>query len=525
MRHYLTLPDGRQVHVRVSGEGPAVLVLRDWPHSGGVSAEPLPAVPLGCTVIAPDSPGYGHSPDLGLGDLDEHAGVLAELLDALGVERCVAWGTGLGAVLAVALARRVPRRVASVVVDRVPDTARLRALDPDRLAPEVVPSHSGSHLLDVWHRVRDGFIFEPSYEIRADRRLARAVPDPRTLHRRVTDVLLAPGPWRAGVATALRYDVDAALAALTRPVRAVGDEGLPPDLLEGLPYLSPERVSAGLRHGPRPGGTSRQYVVTRARDVHVRIDGPEDAPPVLLLHPSPGSADTMADVIEDLAQDHLVVGMDLIGNGYSDKSPLADPGVEHYATVAGEALERLALPPVTAFGSHTGAAVALEVAARRPDLVSGLVVEGLPHFTGDEQADVLTRYTPSFEPVHSGAHLVELWHYLRDMHLFWPWYATLGADARPTAPGLTGLHNLALQMLKTGSTYPLAYRAAFRHDPRPALQALRVSGLFVAHPGDMLRESTEVLAAATPTARFASLAPGQGQGPAWAVRGFVSGEL
>ena len=217
--------------------------------------------------------------------------------------------------------------------------------------------------------------------------------------------------------------------------------------------------------------------------------------------------------------------MDLIGNGFSDKSPLVDPRVDHYAEVAAAALAELHLPPVIAFGSHTGASVALEVAARRPDLVCALVVEGLAHFTGAEQVDVLTRYTPRFDPVHSGAHLVDNWHMLRDMHLFWPWYVSTADAVRDTAPELSSLHNLFVQMLKTSDTYPLAYRAAFRHDPRPAVGRLQVPGCFVAHPADMLRDSTEALARLADDVEFVELAPAEGRGPAWAVRRFASGRL
>lgn len=523
MRHYVTLPDGRQVHVRVSGSGPVVLLLRDWPHSGAVTAEPMPSHLPGCTVIAPDSPGYGQSPYLRVTDLGEHAEVLVSLLEVLGVERCVVRASGLGSALAVALARRAHHRVAGLVLDRLPTTADLRALDPDRLAPVVEPTHSGAHLLETWHRVRDGYIFEPWFDATASRRLAGSVPDPLSLHRRVVDVVTSPGPWPVGVHAALSYDVDRALAQLRCPVLAAPDEGLPAQALAGLRPLPQERLASALVDAPHQGRTSRRYVLTGAGDVHVRVDGPADGPRVLLLHPSPGSADTLRDLIADLSRDHLVVGMDLIGNGYSDKSPLVDPGLDHYALVAAEALEQLALGPVTVFGSHTGAGVALELAARRPDLVRGLVAEGLPHFTGDERADVLTRYTPPFEPVHSGAHLVAMWHMLRDMTLFWPWYAPYADHVRPTAPDLAALHNVAVQLLKTGATYPLAYRAAFRHDPGPAIRSLGVPAWFVAHPGDMLRPTTEILAREARTARFEELLPERGQGPAWAVRTFVAG--
>lgn len=522
MRHYVTLSDGRQLHVRIDGHGPAVLVLHDWPMSGAVASELTTALPFPHTVVSPDSPGYGQSHHDGDPlDLAGHARVLVELMAHLGADEYAVVGTGLGAVLAIAVAAEARARVTTVLIDAIPSNAALARLDPELLAPLSEPRHSGSHVLDVWHQVRDAAIFDPWHDVAASRRLSRSVPDPRTLHRRAADVLRAPGPWRDGIAAALSFDVDAAVGQVFGPVIRVLDSHDFRGVVPQSVVPDPERLAVGLATAAHHGGTSRRYVRTSGGTVHVRLDGDPAAPPVLVLHPSPGSADTYRDVIADLAADFLVVGMDLIGNGYSDKSGLPDPEIADYAAVASEALEQLALGPAIVFGSHTGASVALEVASRRPDLTAGLVVEGLGHFTGPEQADVLNHYTPHHAPVHSGAHLVDQWHMLRDMHLFWPWYSSTTANLRDTAPTLDGLHNLFVQMVKTGVTYPLAYRAAFRHDPRPAAASLTAPGFFTAHAADMLRDSTEALAGLAPSVDFAELAPAEGRGAAWAVRTFA----
>lgn len=523
MRHYVTLSDGRQLHVRIDGRGPAVLVLHDWPMSGAVAAEVSTMLPHSCTVISPDSPGYGQSfPGDEPLDLVGHARVLTDLMAHLGVDEWVVVGSGLGAVLAVAVAAEAGARVSAVLVDAIPANAPLACLDADRLAPLNEPRHSGSHALDIWHQVRDATIFSPWYDVDAARRLSRSVPDPRVLHRRAADVLRAPGPWRDGIRAALDFDVDTALAGLPAQVVRMLDRAELPGILSAVATPDPERLALGLAVAEHPGGTTRRYVATSSGAVHVRLDGDPGAMPVLVLHPSPGSADTYRDVIADLSADFLVIGMDLIGNGYSDKSGLTDPEIADYAAVAGEALSALDLGPAIVFGSHTGAAVALELAARRPGLTVGLVVEGLGHFSGAEQADVLNRYTPAYEPVHSGAHLVAQWHMLRDMHLFWPWFASTTDNLRNTAPNLDGLHNLFVQLVKTGGTYPLAYRAAFRHEPESAVASLTVPGLFTAHNADMLRDSTEALAGLAPSVDFAELAPAEGRDAAWAVRTFAA---
>lgn len=75
--------------------------------SGAIAAELNPMLLDVCTVIAPDSPGYGQSPVAeSVGDLAGYASVIPGFRDEVKVERCVIVGTGLGAVLATAVAAR-----------------------------------------------------------------------------------------------------------------------------------------------------------------------------------------------------------------------------------------------------------------------------------------------------------------------------------------------------------------------------------------------------------------------------------
>lgn len=69
-------------------------------------------------VIAWDAPGYGGSAPLGptVPDARDYAGVLAQFLDAMGVESCHLVGHSLGALMACSFARRWPERVKSLMI-------------------------------------------------------------------------------------------------------------------------------------------------------------------------------------------------------------------------------------------------------------------------------------------------------------------------------------------------------------------------------------------------------------------------
>ncbi|CAM5445781.1 alpha/beta fold hydrolase [Pseudomonas fragi] len=101
----LDLAGGQQA-LRECGRGPAIVLL----HGIGSGAASWLAVAqlLGqrARVIAWDAPGYGQSSPLRslAPDASDYAGRLGQMLDALGVERCVLVGHSLGAITATAFA-------------------------------------------------------------------------------------------------------------------------------------------------------------------------------------------------------------------------------------------------------------------------------------------------------------------------------------------------------------------------------------------------------------------------------------
>ena len=69
-------------------------------------------------VIAWDAPGYGGSAPMGptAPDARDYAGVLAQFLDAMGVDSCHLVGHSLGALMVCSFSRRWPRRAKSMLI-------------------------------------------------------------------------------------------------------------------------------------------------------------------------------------------------------------------------------------------------------------------------------------------------------------------------------------------------------------------------------------------------------------------------
>ncbi|HEY4022641.1 MAG TPA: alpha/beta fold hydrolase [Pseudonocardiaceae bacterium] len=99
--------------------------------------------------------------------------------------------------------------------------------------------------------------------------------------------------------------------------------------------------------------------------------------PVLLLHQTPRSSDEFREVQPLLAAGARTVAMDMIGFGLSPTGPKPQT-IERMAEGAFALLDALGIESTVVLGHHTGGAVAIEMAASRPERVDGLVLSSTP---------------------------------------------------------------------------------------------------------------------------------------------------
>jgi pimeloyl-ACP methyl ester carboxylesterase len=127
--------------------------------------------------------------------------------------------------------------------------------------------------------------------------------------------------------------------------------------------------------------TRRAYFDCTFGQLHVRTAFPttggfDEQSPLFCLHAREGSSRTFARFLPEIADVRSVYAPDLPGHGESDPSPGGEVG-EAAAAVADLAGD-LRLRQIDLLGFRYGAAVACELAARRPELVRRVVLVGLP---------------------------------------------------------------------------------------------------------------------------------------------------
>jgi pimeloyl-ACP methyl ester carboxylesterase len=92
--------------------------------------------------------------------------------------------------------------------------------------------------------------------------------------------------------------------------------------------------------------------------------------------------------------------------------PEGETSMPHYAGWMAEAIDALAIGPAHIIGHHTGAAIACQLAADRPDLVASATMVGPLTLTPDERSEISKHAGPPFTPEKSGKYLLDNWNYL-----------------------------------------------------------------------------------------------------------------
>jgi len=454
--------DGRTLHLRRSGSGPAVVLLHESPRSSAVLVPLAARLARDFTVFALDSPGFGQSDPLPMArpNIQDFADAIVASLRALGVVRAPVYGTHTGAGIAISIAKRHPDFATSAVLDGYPTFTLEEA---DAYAYQYLklfePDWEGQHVARLWSRVRDQYTFFPWYALGRGSRIERDPPAPDMQTAVVRDFLAAGSNYARGYEAAFRMDGIRELQGVSVPVTLMCRED---DLLFGhldrLPPLAsnmevmrlgPDRavladhVASLFARAPGtvppeprfaadglPGGALRP--LAPAVLAHCYDAGAASRDPLVLLPDLPGGLHDWDPLARRMAAHRKVVVVHWPGGGVSP--PLDGPAGQDPAAVLDAVAAALIAHGVTRFdlgGRGVGALAALDLAARS-DLSVGrvLLVEPPALDQGEAPDDLLPR------PDWHGGHLVAAWSEARDRMLYRPWHVRRHAAARQFGPGV-----------------------------------------------------------------------------------------
>jgi pimeloyl-ACP methyl ester carboxylesterase len=538
-----------QVHYRMAGSGPPIILLHDSPRSSVLHIPLLKEFADQFTVIAIDTPGYGNSTPLDLGrplEIPDFGTALADTIAAFGVQRCPVYGFHTSSKITLAFAAKHPERVAVAILDGL--SLPPGGADPAFIASYMKPftvTDSGSYLAEEWTRVLDFQRWFPWFAKTKDARLPSPAKDLGGLHEYSMDLFMAGPHFSDAYAGAMRYvalpvintltartivmarqdDVlHAYLAALPDPLPpGVTKESLAPDRdtwkarlraifaeyadFKGAANFVPPDP---LKQPGQAGVITCGYVNFPHGQVLVRRAGSGHGRPIVFLSDLPGSARQDADLLLALAQDRPVYGIDLPGCGES--SPLAQPSPQAFADTIARTIESLGLGQVDVVAEGLSTALAVCLAASHSGLIRTLILDGVLMADADQRTEMRINYCPDLRPSREGAHLHRGFHMLRDQEAQWPWYDGSVKAVRKITPRVDGqrLHVRLLDTLKHAEHYAEPILAAIDVDVAALLPSIKGKVVVCTVENDVRYDkanaAASALSAATTLARPTAIA-------------------
>jgi len=207
----------------------------------------------------------------------------------------------------------------------------------------------------------------------------------------------------------------------------------------------------------------RAYVDTPEGQVHYRTEG--KGQPLLLLHSATHSSLEFSRIIPILSNKYLVLAMDMLGCGESDKPPRAYQ-VADYCRSAASFLDAMRIKRASVAGHHLGALVGVELAVTYPKLVNKLILSGAISFSLAENPEELSgappglafsSYTEAFRPLEitsDGSFMRQVW---QKVH----------GRSPKASPELK--YEMCLENLQSGPRGEEAHLAFVYYDPKPRL--------------------------------------------------------
>jgi pimeloyl-ACP methyl ester carboxylesterase len=219
-----------------------------------------------------------------------------------------------------------------------------------------------------------------------------------------------------------------------------------------------------------------------------------EGPTLVMAHQSPVCARMFEQAMPLLAAQGInAVAVDTPGYGNSD-IPGTPPALAEYADAFAAVLDGLDLARAHFLGHHTGAGILCNFAARYPQRVDKLILNGPPLFSAEELSQ-FQDFELGPHPVHAdGSHLQEAW----DRRL----------QYTPGWSNAQAMHRRLVDQLWAGDTWWYGHRAAFAYQMEADLLALSGPVLILTNTGDDLYGSAQKVRALRPDFAYAELEGG-----------------
>lgn len=140
-----------------------------------------------------------------------------------------------------------------------------------------------------------------------------------------------------------------------------------------LIFRTPDTDAAEMR--AKYGAPPSQFIaIGDGVTVHLRDEGPRDAPAIILLHGSNADLHTWEPWVKGLSDSYRIVRFDQIGHGLTGPDPAHDYSLASFTSDIDEVADALGIESFFIGGNSMGGKHALAYASRYPERVRGLIL-------------------------------------------------------------------------------------------------------------------------------------------------------
>ncbi|MEO0412568.1 MAG: alpha/beta hydrolase [Pseudomonadota bacterium] len=224
--------------------------------------------------------------------------------------------------------------------------------------------------------------------------------------------------------------------------------------------------------------------------IHFR-EGGAGGRALIVLHQSPLSGVMFEAAMPELiANGFHVIAPDTPGYGQSS-APENPIDIAGYAKCVPSVLDHFGFETACLLGHHTGAVIAAAFAAKSPERIEHLILNGVPILSEEERAFFATMTFAPMDIKEDGSHLLAAWN-----------------QRLKASPGWTRLdvmHRYTAEMLALPDRYFRAFDAVFAHDQEADLAAIACPATILTNTGEDLYEASKRAHALRPDFGFESL--------------------
>lgn len=135
---------------------------------------------------------------------------------------------------------------------------------------------------------------------------------------------------------------------------------------------TPDTDAAAMR--AKYGAPPSQFIDVDGMKVHVRDEGPRDAPVIVLLHGSNSSLHTWEPWTKILSANYRVIAFDQAGHGLTGPHPKRDYSIAAFVAAVDGVTQKLGVTKFTLGGNSMGGGIAVAYAIKHPEKLDGLVL-------------------------------------------------------------------------------------------------------------------------------------------------------